>query len=156
MVRGAHVTAAQGAILASAIVTPARDPMPVDGKPDQGPRGELTPEERAVLERRSGELGRKLDEARQPAAGRSSVGHGKGRGEAMGQAMRLSTELVGGVIVGGGMGWLLDSWLGTKPWLFLLFFLLGTASGMIHIIRVAMQQKTPPPPSVEDERDGRS
>jgi len=60
------------------------------------------------------------------------------------------------VIVGGGLGWLLDSWLGTKPWLFLLFFLLGTASGMIHIIRVAMQQKAPPPPSVEDERDGRS
>ncbi len=130
--------------------------MPVDGKPDQGPRGELTPEERAVLERRSGELGRKLEEARQPAAGRSSAGHGKGRGEAMGQAMRLSTELVGGVIVGGGMGWLLDSWLGTKPWLFLLFFLLGTASGMIRIIRVAMQQKTPPLPSVEDERDGKS
>jgi ATP synthase protein I len=51
---------------------------------------------------------------------------------------------------------LLDSWLGTKPWLFLLFFLLGTASGMLHIIRAAMQQKTPPPPSVEDERDGRS
>jgi len=131
--------------------------MPVDGKPDQGPRGELTPEERAVLERRSGELGRKLDEARQSGAGRrSSTGNGKGRGEAMGQAMRLSTELVGGVIVGGGMGWLLDSWLGTKPWLFLLFFLLGTASGMRHIIRVAMQQKTPPLPSVEDERDGKS
>jgi ATP synthase protein I len=130
--------------------------MPVDGKPNEGPRGELTPEERAVLERRSGELGRKLDEARQPAAGRSSAGRGRSRGGSMSQALRLSTELVGGVIVGGGMGWLLDSWLGTKPWLFLLFFLLGTASGMLHIIRAAMQQKTPPPPSVEDERDGRS
>ena len=34
--------------------------MPVDGKPGQGPRGELTPEERAALEKRSNELGRKL------------------------------------------------------------------------------------------------
>jgi ATP synthase protein I len=126
--------------------------MPVDGKPGPGPRGELTPEERAVLERRSGELGRKLDEARQSGSGRTPVGSGRGRSDAMGQAMRLSTELVGGVIVGGGMGWLLDSWLGTKPWLFLLFFLLGTASGMRSIIRAALPQKTPPPPSTEDDR----
>ena len=116
----------------------------------------MTPEERAVLERRSGELGRKLGEARQTGNGRPAAGSGQNRRDAMGQAMRLSTELVGGVVVGGAMGWMLDSWLGTKPWLFLLFFLLGTASGMRTIIRNAMQQNTPPPPSDKDDRDQKS
>ena len=130
--------------------------MPVDGKPEPGPRGELTPEERAAFERRSSELGRKLGEAR------GTVVHGADRRDpsgtrnngAMGRALRLSAELVGGVVAGGAIGWYLDKWLGNeKPWFFVLFFLLGTAAGMLNVIRAAMREKTPPLPSVKDERD---
>lgn len=126
--------------------------MSVDGTPGSGPRGELSPEERARLEQRSGELGRKLEAARQ-------TGHGaarrpaSGKAEGMGTAMRLSSELVAGIVVGGALGWYLDSWFGTKPWLFIVFFLLGSASGMRGIVRAAMQQRTPPLPSVKDDGD---
>lgn len=129
--------------------------MPVDGKPGQGPRGELTPEDRAALEKRSIELGRKLGEARQTGGGvPKASSSGGGRGEAMGRALRLSAELIGGIVVGSAIGWYLDGWLGNKkPYFFILFFLLGAAAGMLNVIRTAMREKTPPLPSVKDERD---
>lgn len=64
--------------------------------------------------------------------------------------MRAAAELIGGVVVGGALGWFLDQWLNTKPWLFIVCFLLGSAAGMLNIIRSASQEKTPPAPSVKD------
>lgn len=129
--------------------------MPVDGKPGQGPRGELSPEERAALERRSSELGRKLDAARQTGIGARETEAGDGdRGKALGRAYRLSAELIAGVIVGGAIGWYLDRLMSNqKPYMFILFFLLGAAAGMMNVIRTAMREKTPPLPSVKDEQD---
>lgn len=52
-------------------------------------------------------------------------------------AMRLTTEMFAALVVGGGLGWLLDRWLGTRPWLMLLFLLIGCAAGMLNAYRVA-------------------
>jgi ATP synthase protein I len=49
--------------------------------------------------------------------------------------MRIFSELVAGIVVGSFIGWQLDSWLGTKPWLLLCFFFLGTASGFMSLFR---------------------
>ena len=40
----------------------------------------------------------------------------------IGQAFKLSTELVSAVAVGTIIGFILDKWFGTKPWLILIFF----------------------------------
>jgi len=53
----------------------------------------------------------------------------------MGKAMRVSTELIGGILVGAGLGYLLDLWLGTIPLFFIVFFLLGAAAGMVNVVR---------------------
>jgi ATP synthase protein I len=53
----------------------------------------------------------------------------------MGLAVKIGTELVGGVLVGVGIGWMLDRWLGTKPWLMVVFFVLGAVAGMVGVIR---------------------
>ena len=53
----------------------------------------------------------------------------------MATGMRLSAELLAGVLVGLGIGWALDRWLGTAPWLLLVFLLLGTAAGILNVIR---------------------
>lgn len=62
-----------------------------------------------------------------------------GRGAALGMAFRLGTEFVLGVGIGGGMGWLLDRWLGTSPWLFILFLFLGMGAGVLNVARTAKQ-----------------
>lgn len=64
-------------------------------------------------------------------------------GQGMGLAFRITAEFVSGVAVGVGIGWLLDSWLNTKPWMMILFVLLGSAAGMLNVYRtMTSQQKT--------------
>ena len=59
------------------------------------------------------------------------------RGSFMGSAFKLGTELVAAVGVGTIIGFILDSWFGTKPWLIIIFFFLGAAGGMLNVIRTA-------------------
>ena len=59
------------------------------------------------------------------------------RGSFMGSAFKLGTELVSAVAVGTIIGFILDSWFDTKPWLILIFFFLGTAAGILNVIRTA-------------------
>ncbi len=59
------------------------------------------------------------------------------RGNSIGLAFRLSTEIVSGIVVGSIMGWSLDKWLGSQPWFFLIFFILGIAAGIINVIKTA-------------------
>ena len=59
------------------------------------------------------------------------------RGSFMGNAFKLGTELVAAVGVGTIIGFILDSWFGTKPWLIIIFFFLGAAAGMLNVIRAA-------------------
>ena len=58
----------------------------------------------------------------------------------LGLAFRLGIEMVSALAVGVGIGWLLDEWLGTRPWLMILFFFLGSAAGILNVIRVASGQ----------------
>lgn len=55
---------------------------------------------------------------------------------ALGMAMRVGVELVAAVGVGAGIGYMLDRWLDTAPWLMVVFFLLGSAAGMLNVYRV--------------------
>ena len=59
------------------------------------------------------------------------------RGSFMGFAFKLGTELVAAVAVGTIIGFILDSWFGTKPWLIIIFFFLGASAGMLNVIRTA-------------------
>ena len=59
------------------------------------------------------------------------------RGSFMGNAFKLGTELVAAVAVGTIIGFILDGWFDTKPWLIIIFFFLGAAAGMLNVIRTA-------------------
>ena len=63
------------------------------------------------------------------------------RGSFMGIAFKLGTELVAAVVVGTIIGFILDSWFGTKPWLIIIFFFLGAAAGMLNVIRAAKRMQ---------------
>ena len=59
------------------------------------------------------------------------------RGSFMGSAFKLGTELVSAVAVGTIIGFILDNWFGTKPWLIIIFFFLGAIAGMLNVIKTA-------------------
>ena len=61
----------------------------------------------------------------------------------MGTAFKMSTELVSAVVVGTIIGFILDNWFGTKPWLILIFFFVGVIAGILNVVRSAknMQSK---------------
>ncbi len=63
------------------------------------------------------------------------------KGSFMGNAFKLGTELVAAVGVGTIIGFILDSWFGTKPWLIIIFFFLGAAAGMLNVIKTANQMQ---------------
>ena len=63
------------------------------------------------------------------------------RGVFMGNAFKLGTELVAAVAVGTIIGFILDSWFDTKPWLIIIFFFLGAAAGMLNVIRAAKKMQ---------------
>ena len=61
----------------------------------------------------------------------------------IGTAFKMSTELVAHVAVGTIIGFILDNWFGTKPWLILMFFFVGVIAGILNVVRSAkdMQYK---------------
>ena len=61
----------------------------------------------------------------------------------LGIAFKMSTEMVAAGLVGTIIGFILDNWFGTKPWLILIFFFVGVAAGILNVVRSAkkMQNK---------------
>ena len=59
------------------------------------------------------------------------------KGDALGLAFRVSVEIVSAVAIGVGVGWLLDGWLDTTPWLMVVFIVLGFAAGILNVYRLA-------------------
>ena len=55
----------------------------------------------------------------------------------MGAAFKMSTELVAAVVVGTIIGFILDNWFGTKPWLILIFFFVGVIAGIMNVVKSA-------------------
>ena len=56
------------------------------------------------------------------------------------RAIQIGTELVVAVAVGGVVGFLIDSWLDTKPWFLIGFLFLGNAAGLWNIFRLTSGQ----------------
>ena len=55
----------------------------------------------------------------------------------LGNAFKISTEFVASVVVGSTIGFILDSLFDTKPWLIILFFIIGVTAGILNVIRSA-------------------
>tara|TARA_Y100000590_G_scaffold116338_1_gene132815 strand:+ start:1114 stop:1395 length:282 start_codon:yes stop_codon:yes gene_type:complete len=55
----------------------------------------------------------------------------------LGMAFKMSTEMVAAVFVSTIIGFILDNWFGTKPWLILIFFFVGVIAGILNVIKTA-------------------
>ena len=92
-------------------------------------------EMRARLDTLKGRLERRVTETRQRAAATPSGGGFGGPGVTLG--LQAGGEFVAAILLGGAIGWGLDWLVGTKPWLLIVFFLLGTVAGVKNVIRVS-------------------
>jgi len=97
---------------------------------------EASPDDEAELSARLQRLGELLATVSRPSEN-GSASRPAANASAFARGFRLSTELVGGVLVGAGLGWLLDRWLGTTPWGLIVFLLLGFAAGVLNVMRAA-------------------
>jgi len=55
----------------------------------------------------------------------------------LGALSTVGFSFVLAIVIGTWFGWLLDGWLGTAPWMLLLFFFLGLAAGVLNVYRTA-------------------
>lgn len=51
--------------------------------------------------------------------------------------LRIAVEMVAAIAVGVAIGFVLDDWLGTKPWLLILFCMLGFGAALLNVMRTA-------------------
>ena len=70
-------------------------------------------------------------------ASKSSSNRNQKSSSNLGIAFKLSTELVAAVAVGTIIGFILDDWFDTKPWLILIFFFVGVAAGILNVVKSA-------------------
>jgi ATP synthase protein I len=114
---------------------------------------------RARLNRLSGELrGRATPE---PGAQPKPPSKADGMGSAMSLGLRAGSEFVSAVIVGSGIGWVLDRALGTNPAFLIVFFMIGVAAGTWNVIRVtspkagSLNRNSPLSRADSPDKDGR-
>lgn len=111
-------------------------PMPGPANDRDSGKRQMTDKERAAFEGRISDLGARLDKVKsQHQADAEADLDAQMRGRGMAYGMRMAAELVAAVIVGGAIGWGLDRLFSSTPWLFLLFFVLGFAAGVLNVVR---------------------
>ena len=88
-------------------------------------------------------LGEKLAEARRAPSEQEGNGPQSSGLAGIGQAMKVGSEFVAGVIVGFVIGYTIDRLFGTTPWGMIVFLLLGFAAGTLNVMRSAGVAKDP-------------
>lgn len=88
---------------------------------------------RSRLEALKSDLGEAVAEEKAEA---KAAGHSRASGGAMGIGLRAGSDLVAGVLVGSGIGWLLDRQFDLSPLFLIVFMMLGVATGFWNIYRL--------------------
>lgn len=81
-------------------------------------------------------LNQRLDAAKRDEDARTAK-QGQGQGKGYSQGNRVLAELIAGPAGGALIGWLLDRWLGTAPFLLLGLMFLGIVVAFRNIIRIS-------------------
>lgn len=94
-----------------------------------------TPEDIKQLEKRIADMQAKEAELRHEGAREKT----KSRVSRIG--LRICADLLSAVIVGTGLGYVLDKWLDTKPWCLVVFLIFGGAAGILNVYRLVKAEE---------------
>ena len=100
-----------------------------DGAPDPSTSAKDT-----ELSGRLRDLGRQLG-ARRVVRDEKAPAKEKPRGPGVAVALRVASDLIGGVIVGAALGWGFDRLFDTSPWGLIVLFLFGFAAGLRNVMK---------------------
>jgi len=112
------------------------------GEPGKNRTGDRPPADEAALSARLTRLDQQLSHVKKDRAFEKNQAEGEGqaahaKASAMAVGLRLSSELVAGVLVGALLGWGFDRFLSTSPWGLIVFLLLGFTAGVMNVMRSA-------------------
>jgi ATP synthase protein I len=85
-------------------------------------------------------LEERISRAEHAEAVRTGKGQVQGSDDSYRLGNRVLAELIGGLAGGALIGWLLDRWFGTSPWLLLALLALGTIAAFRNIIRISTKR----------------
>ena len=111
-----------------------------EGTNDSGNGSRDQSSDEAALSARLGSLDHRLSEirsSRKIGTDPSGNEQAQAKASAMAMGLRLSSELVAGVLVGAALGWGFDRLLSTSPWGLIVFLLLGFVAGVVNVMRTA-------------------
>ena len=77
-------------------------------------------------------LKKEIDHLQQNNEGESKPKQGSGASF----GFKISTEIVAALVVGVGIGLIVDNYFGTKPFGLIIFFILGAFAGFLNVYRV--------------------
>jgi ATP synthase protein I len=118
--------------------------LPGIRRPDTAHNGATMATDREdSLEERSKSLGERLERARQSDEETTTSGDVSRKGYS--QALKISSEFISAIVVGGLIGYLLDYFLPTRPWGLIVFVLLGFCAGVLNVLRTTGKVSSPHP-----------
>lgn len=85
-------------------------------------------------------LRKRLSRAERDEAVRTGQDRQQGSDESYRLGNRVLAELIGGLAGGALIGWVLDRFIGTSPWLLLVFLFLGIIVAFRNIYRISIKR----------------
>ena len=104
------------------------------------PRDEKRPDTGSAAGKATADLGARIARARgQRAANAATEQTRTGDMSGMGRGFRLASEFVAAILVGAGLGYIIDMFLPTRPWATVVLLLLGFAAGVLNVVRATRE-----------------
>ena len=91
-------------------------------------------------DRQNDDLDRRIANARAAERARAGADTAAVSSRGYGQGARVLMELIGAPLGGAILGWALDHWLGTAPWLLLIFLTLAIIVAGRNIYRISKER----------------
>jgi len=120
------------------------------------PSDDKRPDAGSPLRQATADLEARIARARGQSAAKAVAEQSRqGDMSGMSRGLRLASEFVAAIIVGAGLGWIIDSVLPTRPWATVILLLLGFAAGVLNVVRATAQMNaaTAVPPDTPAARD---